>query len=259
MLAVGAGRAAGAFLCRHARRACARAIVSRRRLCRVLPTRPRPHDRHGRETTRRRLRPTNYPEPVDHCEICHWQRDCRERRRADDHLSLVAGITRAAATRARGTIGRNADQSWPEFRSRSRSSRGVGRWRRTFAFASRRECSWSRAGSVRLSMRSCLSRRGKDSADCRSRRRATCFSISRATSTRSKAGENTCSGSPRPTAAYRSAWAFTDARRATRIRVGDGHDRRRDARASRDARLPLRIVRGHGLQASDGQIRDARA
>ena len=37
----------------------------------------------------------NYPDPVDHCEICHWQSDCRTRRRADDHLSLVAGITRA--------------------------------------------------------------------------------------------------------------------------------------------------------------------
>ena len=36
----------------------------------------------------------NYPEPVAHCEICHWQPNCRQQRRADDHLSLVAGITR---------------------------------------------------------------------------------------------------------------------------------------------------------------------
>jgi uncharacterized protein len=36
----------------------------------------------------------NYPEPVDHCQICAWARDCREKRREDDHLSLVAGITR---------------------------------------------------------------------------------------------------------------------------------------------------------------------
>jgi uncharacterized protein len=36
----------------------------------------------------------NYPEPVSHCEICHWQPHCRQQRRADDHLSLVAGITR---------------------------------------------------------------------------------------------------------------------------------------------------------------------
>ncbi len=36
----------------------------------------------------------NYPEPVDLCDICAWITVCRDRRRADDHLSLVAGITR---------------------------------------------------------------------------------------------------------------------------------------------------------------------
>jgi uncharacterized protein len=36
----------------------------------------------------------NYPEPVAHCEICHWFGACADKRRADDHLSLVAGITR---------------------------------------------------------------------------------------------------------------------------------------------------------------------
>ena len=35
-----------------------------------------------------------YPEPVEHCGVCEWQQSCAERRRADDHLSLVAGITR---------------------------------------------------------------------------------------------------------------------------------------------------------------------
>ncbi len=37
----------------------------------------------------------NYPEPVDHCDICPWSGQCDTRRRADDHLSLVAGISRA--------------------------------------------------------------------------------------------------------------------------------------------------------------------
>ena len=36
----------------------------------------------------------NYPEPVDHCEICRWQKVCDKKRRADDHLSLVAGMRR---------------------------------------------------------------------------------------------------------------------------------------------------------------------
>ncbi|HEY3236557.1 MAG TPA: TM0106 family RecB-like putative nuclease, partial [Polyangiaceae bacterium] len=35
-----------------------------------------------------------YPEPVPHCEVCPWWKRCEDRRRADDHLSLVAGITR---------------------------------------------------------------------------------------------------------------------------------------------------------------------
>src|SRR5215467_859803 len=33
-----------------------------------------------------------YPEAVEHCSVCPWFRQCEARRRADDHLSLVAGI-----------------------------------------------------------------------------------------------------------------------------------------------------------------------
>ena len=35
-----------------------------------------------------------YPEPVDLCPRCDWNQVCRDRRRADDHLSLVAGASR---------------------------------------------------------------------------------------------------------------------------------------------------------------------
>jgi predicted RecB family nuclease len=35
-----------------------------------------------------------YPEPVDDCQICRWDSQCDKRRRHDDHLSLVAGISR---------------------------------------------------------------------------------------------------------------------------------------------------------------------
>ncbi|HEX3775438.1 MAG TPA: TM0106 family RecB-like putative nuclease [Polyangiaceae bacterium] len=34
-----------------------------------------------------------YPEPVEHCAVCSFWKRCEERRRADDHLSLVAGIS----------------------------------------------------------------------------------------------------------------------------------------------------------------------
>ncbi len=43
--------------------------------------------------------PQTYPEPVEHCAICDWSRACADRRRADDHLSLVAGITRGQRRR----------------------------------------------------------------------------------------------------------------------------------------------------------------
>jgi uncharacterized protein len=33
-----------------------------------------------------------YPEPVEHCAICRWSANCNARRRADDDLSLIAGM-----------------------------------------------------------------------------------------------------------------------------------------------------------------------
>ena len=35
-----------------------------------------------------------YPDPVMHCDVCAWWKDCNARRRADDHLCFVAGISR---------------------------------------------------------------------------------------------------------------------------------------------------------------------
>lgn len=35
-----------------------------------------------------------YPDPVEHCGICNWWKLCDDKRRADDHLSLVAGLRR---------------------------------------------------------------------------------------------------------------------------------------------------------------------
>ena len=38
--------------------------------------------------------PTAYPEPTTHCDVCRWRIACDQRRRDDDHLSLVAWITK---------------------------------------------------------------------------------------------------------------------------------------------------------------------
>jgi uncharacterized protein len=40
-----------------------------------------------------------YPAPVPHCGLCVWKTRCEERREADDHLSLVANITRQQTNR----------------------------------------------------------------------------------------------------------------------------------------------------------------
>ncbi|WP_447970444.1 TM0106 family RecB-like putative nuclease [Nitrospira sp. M1] len=37
---------------------------------------------------------TTYPEPKDHCDICRWYNQCAQRRRDDDHLCLVANISK---------------------------------------------------------------------------------------------------------------------------------------------------------------------
>jgi predicted RecB family nuclease len=36
-----------------------------------------------------------YPEPKPHCEICRWRRHCEAKWRADDHLTIVAGISKS--------------------------------------------------------------------------------------------------------------------------------------------------------------------
>ncbi|MDF2116380.1 TM0106 family RecB-like putative nuclease [Roseiarcaceae bacterium H3SJ34-1] len=47
------------------------------------------------------LGPETYPEPNDHCDVCRWSETCDKRRRIDDHLSYVAGISRNQITELR--------------------------------------------------------------------------------------------------------------------------------------------------------------
>ena len=76
----------------------------------------------------------NYPEPVEHCEICRWQPDCIHTRRTDDHLSLVYGITRTQRRelegRAIGTLTALASLHVPlEFKPRRGSTESYVRVR----------------------------------------------------------------------------------------------------------------------------------
>ena len=58
-----------------------------------------------------------YPEPVPQCDICKWWSRCDKQRHADDHLSLVAGISRLQraelARREVGSLSALAAESMP--------------------------------------------------------------------------------------------------------------------------------------------------
>jgi uncharacterized protein len=65
-------------------------------------------------------RVATYPLPVDHCNFCVWDATCEQRRRKDDHLSLVANITRLQTERLNGSgietlaaLGRARDDARP--------------------------------------------------------------------------------------------------------------------------------------------------
>ena len=65
-----------------------------------VPFKVRDFAAYERQTRRRLVEvlgagppPGLYPEPVEHCAICRWSELCTKRRRDDDDLSLVAGMT----------------------------------------------------------------------------------------------------------------------------------------------------------------------
>ena len=65
----------------------------------------------------RNSRAANYPDPRQHCDICRWSRSCDARRRSDDHLSMVAGVTNLQMDELRGrgvgTIAKLASEPVP--------------------------------------------------------------------------------------------------------------------------------------------------
>ena len=61
--------------------------------------------------------PETYPEPVSHCDICKWWKKCNSQRRADDHLTFVAGMGKSQIVELRqnniGTLEKLANQTNP--------------------------------------------------------------------------------------------------------------------------------------------------
>ncbi len=67
-----------------------------------------------------------YPDPVEHCAICRWSEFCAARRRRDDDLSLIAGITKGQrrALKAAGVSTRRGFAGLAGLPAVSRVSRG---------------------------------------------------------------------------------------------------------------------------------------
>ena len=233
--------------------------------------RPLPRD-DGRPTTPPTYPPAGtYPEPVEHCDVCRWAAECAARRRADDHLSLVAGIS-ARQRRALTERGR------PDARGARATCRS--RWtRRSRARATARSLRVREQARIQLEgrrerrpqlrapparSRATRSSRSAASPRCRRRRRATSSSTSRATRTRFDDGLDYLFGVLETDGTFHAIWSRDDAgeftldgeRRAFE-RLMDFFMERLDARPDA-ARLPLRPVRADRAQAPDGPLRDAR-
>ncbi len=73
------------------------------------------------------LHAAHYPEPVEACGVCRWAGRCESRRRADDHLSFIAGIGRwhraELAAQGHGTLAAVASMPLPVPFTPTRGSR----------------------------------------------------------------------------------------------------------------------------------------
>jgi uncharacterized protein len=143
------------------------------------------------ETALGAANPATYPEPVQHCDVCSWWVQCNARRRKDDHLCFVAGISRLQINELRkrfdvDTLERLGDLT--EIKKPKRGSREALERARDQAAI---QLKARRLGSV--STRSCRSNPSTASCGCRSPRAAICSSISKATASRSRAAASICS------------------------------------------------------------------
>lgn len=174
---------------------------------------------------------TTYPEPVEHCDVCRWVVECQARRRADDHLSLVAGISarQRGALQGRGvtTLEALGDLSLPmDPRPDGISASALERIHQQARIQlegrreGRRKYELLLPPPARRSIRSVAWR------SCPSPPPATCSSISRATRTRSMTAWTTCSGCSRRMARRSTPSGPVTRQASSRRRANERHSRR---------------------------------
>ena len=250
------GRRAGA----HARRQRPRRArdLPARRLRRLLPPGAAPLPRRRRE---RRSTPTRYP--VEHCGLCDFLERCQAQWEADDHLVLVAGVSRLQVERLENA-GITTLTALAEAHARHAKCAACA----PPTFERLRQPGRAPAPlppDRRATGRSAPARgRPRLRAPARAVARATSGSTSRATrgSSRAAGSSSSSAGSSSPrtaSAVYRSLRARPRATRSAR-RSRRFVDRRRRAPPPLPghARLPLRRLRAHRAHPPHGRARDAR-
>ena len=65
-----------------------------------------------------------YPEPAQHCDVCSWWSQCNARRRKDDHLCFVAGISRLQIKELRTRLNVDTLEQLGEIRKLEKPKRG---------------------------------------------------------------------------------------------------------------------------------------
>jgi hypothetical protein len=201
-----------------------------------------------------------YPEPVDHCGVCRWWGTCSDKRHADDHASLVAGVTRVQRRElaAHGAPTLTAIAHLPDpipFKPRRGSKHSYGRVQRQAAVQldSRgqdvplhrlRELEDGR-GLMRLPEPSPGDIFLDLEGDLLRARARPGVPVWRRDHRRWRAAVPCLLGIRRP-------------RGAPRLRGGHGSDRTSLVRARGDARLSLRSLRALGVQAAHGPLCVAR-
>ena len=173
-----------------------------------------------------RPRPT-YPEPVDHCRVCSWWAVCMDRRRADDHLSIVAGAARVAAAEAR-----RCRRHHPRRRSPSsppgRGVRNLNPPRILERLRRQAALQLEQRDRRRRPLRADPAQPGRAGQGPRraaaARHASTCSSTSRRTRGRSTTASSTCSAGPR--------WCRAASPPSTRCGRTTGPRRRRCSRRS---------------------------
>ena len=138
-----------------------------------------------------------YPDPNEHCEICRWRVTCDTRRRRDDHLCLVAGISKVQTDELVQPRHRHRGGARPPAAAAAVEARGAARHIPTNGSANRRACRCRAGKRIGRSSRRCHRRRASASPGCPRHPRATSSSISRAIRSSARVASSICSATSR--------------------------------------------------------------